>query len=884
MSRFLTPVSWLLVASLSAQDANLLNQLKSAAQSGGMTLPTDSLPHAPSATPGQDYAQVQFAQAEDERLAQEIRDLKAREKGPSRFAADLFEVRQRSVNATEGGISEDYVLGTGDQIYINAFGSATFDLPLQVDGRGQIALPKVGTVKIGGLPLGKAKTKINELIRGTYSNTNVDLTVLKLREVRVFVLGEVYKPGGYLVPSLSSLVNVLSLAGGPTVPGSFRQIRVMRGGRLIHTLDLYPLRAEGLGNMNISFQNGDTIFVPLAFNQVLLEGPFTRITAPPQKTDPDPATSQPNSGLSQKTDSSATSTSTSTNGVQPNTPSLKAGSASSQTSSPQPAMNTLQASASTLQPTAGTLQPTASTLQPTANSEQPAAPAPQTTTTPPHPQLQFELLPGESVQDALRFAGGLLPEAYPDSLSLRRQDAEGLTTVMDVPAAQFSRTELKRGDILSAFPRKDRITHAVNIAGWARVVGTFGRPEGLRVGDMLKRDRQVLPDTYLGRGEIVRTLENGSTQYFSFHLGKAMAGDPEHNLLLEDRDRISLFQLKDMRLPKKVTISGPLTHPGIFDLHDGMRVADLVFQGGVPQKSANRYYAELARTNGGKVSEVRRLDLEKLLSSEEASPLRLTDETTNPLLQADDQVTIYSKPEFKIHRAVRILGQVARPGSYVIESEHFTLSQLIERAGGLTPQAMPKAGIFIRSLETGKNTPEIKNQTLALTEILDRLNETRLYTDKSAANIPQLFHPPVLHGLSSDPTSRLVIDFEAALKKDPDRDVELQDGDAILIPTQTDSAMALGEIATPFAYYKVTPGMTVSDLLKLAGGTTRNADTSNIRLLKADGRIKDTWVKRAVVEPGDVLLIPQYIKRDSTWQENMSALTPLAILINAIKR
>ena len=65
-------------------------------------------------------------------------------------------------------------------------------------------------------------------------------------------MGEVYRPGSYLVSSLSSLVNVLSLAGGPTAVGSYRDIRVMRGGRQVFSLDLYPLRAEGLGNPNMA--------------------------------------------------------------------------------------------------------------------------------------------------------------------------------------------------------------------------------------------------------------------------------------------------------------------------------------------------------------------------------------------------------------------------------------------------------------------------------------------------------------------------------------------------------------------------------------------------------------------------------------------------------
>ena len=94
----------------------------------------------------------------------------------------------------------------------------------------------------------------------------------------------------------------------------------------------------------------------------------------------------------------------------------------------------------------------------------------------------------------------------------------------------------------------------------------------------------------------------------------------------------------------------------------------------------------------------------------------------------------------------------------------------------------------------------------------------------------------------------------------------------------------VGETASPFGTYKLVAGMRVKDLLDLAGGTTRNADTSNIRLLKANGQIQDHGVRGLGVEPGDTVLVPQRIRRDTSWQENLAALTPLALILNAVWR
>lgn len=770
------------------------------------------------------YASPALSVPQDEgQLEEEIRRLKAKEKGPKRFAEDLFSRRQKTTSATEGGIAEDYVLGTGDKLALNVFGSATFEAPLQVDGRGALVVPKVGTVKVGGMSLGKARLAVQSLVARNFSNATVELQVTGIREVRIFLLGEVYKPGTYLVSSLSSIVNILSLGGGPTMVGSFRQVRVVRGGGVVHSVDLYPLRSEGLGNLNFSFQNGDVVFVPLAFNQVVLQGAFTRVTG--RETEEDPKS------------------------ILEDEKRIKLSVGSGKTD----------------QVLEGEKQP---------------------------PQMQFEMLPGETAQDAFRYAGGLLQNAFNETLALRRQDANGQVNILDVPVLKLTETNLRKGDILSALPRRDHLERLVSIGGWVRVPGAFARKDGLRIGDLLLREKQVLPDTFLERGEIIRTLPNGDTRYLAFNVSKAIEGVPSHNLLIEDRDKIELFRNTRLKIAETVEIDGPLTHAGIFPFYDGMRVSDLIFKAGIPKKSANRLKGELARSRFGKISETFALDLSYLLSTELISPVEFNDDKINPLLKPDDRISLFETPEYKVHRVVRISGEIARPGSYVLDAETKSLSQLIVRAGGLTPASMPKGALFLRpvkgleGLKMNKNEEKnlVKDPDLATSPAIQGVNDVleRLSETKRQPSTGQMLKNPILHGLSEGKLNRMVIDFESVLKNEKDSDVDLQDGDEIIIPQQTDAAYVVGEAASPFATYKVRTGMTVKDIIRLAGGTTRNADTWNIRLLRADGRILDSWVMSKKIEPGDTVLIPQKVRRDSSWQENLTALTPLAILLNVI--
>lgn len=740
---------------------------------------------------GQDQAAQQAQMLQD--LAKQIDQLRSAYKGPFVLGSDLFNLPARRLPPpAQAAVSDDYQIGVGDQLMLYVYGSATFEIPLTVDRRGDIAVPKVGTVHVAGQSLGNARATVLGLVRRDFSNTTVDLQFHKIRDVRVFILGEVYVPGSYTIPSLTSIVAALTYAGGPSPVGSYRDIRVIRDGKILQRMDLYPLRMEGIGAGNFQLQDGDTLFVPLTGVRVLMQGEFVRAALAPLNKD--------------------------------------------------------------------------------------------------FPGVMVEMKPGESAWDAFRYIGGLLPTAYPSLVTLERHSPSGITEVKNlaVDKAALGSTPLFVGDVLRALPRVDPTKEMLTLDGHVRVPGVFAFHPGMRVKDALLNPNQILPDTYMGRGQIVRTHEDLSTELLSFDVAKAIKGDPSSDLTLAPMDEIQLYSVDDLRLKRRVTILGPFTHPGAYDWHEHMRASDLIFMAGVPQLDANRTYAELAHFSpDGKPGPVQKLDLEKLLFSEGHLASGLRDPKEDPELQPYDQITLYGIPDFKVHKTVTLSGQVMRPGPYVLESDKVTLSQIIARAGGLMGDAMPSAGIFLRS---GLKAPDLTTQELKdagtksdptlqnVGDVQDRLNERKLGKFDG-----KLLQNPILHGLSTGALNRMVVDFPDALKGDTKWDVELQDGDQIIIPRKVDTAYVVGEVASPFASFKVHDGVKVRELLAWAGGTTRNADTWNIRLLKADGRILDSWVMGKKVEPGDVVLVPQKFRALTTWQDNLQALTPLALILNAVK-
>ena len=161
-------------------------------------------------------------------------------------------------------LGPDYVLGPGDTLTISLWGGVTQSITRVIDGDGRILLPEAGSVSVAGLPLGRAQSLIEGMLKTQYRNAHIAVTVSQLRSVRVYVVGDVQRPGGYDVSSLATPLSALYAAGGPTAAGSLRVLRHYRGKTLVEEVDLYDFLIHGLRNESSRFEGGDTLLVPPA--------------------------------------------------------------------------------------------------------------------------------------------------------------------------------------------------------------------------------------------------------------------------------------------------------------------------------------------------------------------------------------------------------------------------------------------------------------------------------------------------------------------------------------------------------------------------------------------------------------------------------------------
>ena len=177
---------------------------------------------------------------------------------------------------TEVPVSPDYVLGPGDELIIEVWGMVDMREQVTIDNDGGIFLPQIGRIYLAGIPFQRAENLIKQQFGKYYTNFELVVTISRLRSIKVFVLGEAKNPGAYELSSLSTLFHALYLSRGPSSIGSMRNIKLIRDGEIVGTVDTYQFLLYGDKSHDYRLQSGDTVFIPLAGPMVTIEGEIRR--------------------------------------------------------------------------------------------------------------------------------------------------------------------------------------------------------------------------------------------------------------------------------------------------------------------------------------------------------------------------------------------------------------------------------------------------------------------------------------------------------------------------------------------------------------------------------------------------------------------------------
>jgi polysaccharide biosynthesis/export protein len=522
----------------------------------------------------------------------------------------------------------------------------------------------------------------------------------------------------------------------------------------------------------------------------------------------------------------------------------------------------------------------------------------------------YELRGETSIADMVQIAGGLTPAADTNRGSLTRIDEASRRVVLNVSLNQpADRSQSARnGDVLRIAALRPQVDAGVMLDGFVHRPGVVAWREGLRLSDVIGSVDELKPGA--DPRYILIRRESGPDRRISPHSADLVAAlaapGSAADVVMAPRDQITVFDLapgreriikplldelrlqSDLSRPTEVVrVGGRVRVPGEYPLEPGMRVSDLLRAGGNLQAAAYGAKAELARYVVGE-SGSRQTDLIPI----DLAAVRRGDAAADLPLRPYDYLVIQETPDWTEQESVTLKGQVQRPGTYAIRKGE-TLRQVIDRAGGLTSLAFVKGSAFTRreTRENEQRQMDVLGQRLQ--SDLASLSLQAVTANQPGAAQALTSAQSMLEQLRvSKAVGRLVIDLPGLLAASPGsvKDIELRDGDELVIPKQRQEVTVIGEVQNTTSHVYST-AFTRDDYINLSGGATRKADRRQIYVVRADGSViarGGTRLSRnynLAIQPGDTIVVPldtERMPRLPFWQAVTQIIYNLAVSVAAV--
>lgn len=714
------------------------------------------------------------------------------------FGYNLFDQPARYAPVLAAPVPSTYVLGPGDELMVQTFGIVDLAQRLVIDRDGNVSLPKVGPLRLAGVPFGEAQKVLDRHLSKVYKNYTLSLTMGQLRSIEVFVLGQAAQPGKHVVSGLSTLINALFETGGASANGTLRQVELRRGGQTIATVDLYRFLAMGDSSGDVRLQSGDVIFIAPAGARAAVLG---TVNAP----------------------------------------------------------------------------------------------------------AVYELKSGETIADVLSISGGLPVLAAPQKAQLERVNPNQAVAryVEDFALdAQGLQRELVAGDVLTVFQISPQIANVVTLEGNVAAPMRYTYKPGMRVKDILSEARLLIPSSYWDRVNqgansdapvrqevnldyaTIQRLDpnNLQTRLLAFSPIKAIAGHELENLELKTGDIVTVYAPNDPgpATEDSVTVRGEVVG-GLkrFPYRLGMTVRDLI-----PSTQWLVDYYQYWQRNSGKdirsdinwdyAQILRRVPNElktRALEFNLGEQIMATSVLAMPMvLEAGDELTLFTTAQLQVPLAkrtqfVRLMGEVAVPGIYQLRAGE-TLSQLMARAGGVTPNAYVYGTQFVREAtkqQQQRNLDEaVRRFEAQLRTSSSKLAQNQTGTDEQtlqAALITQEMQLASMRNLKA--SGRIALELDPKNPQFPE--VLLEDGDTITVPNKPSFVGVYGAVAVESSLI-FRNNTSVQSYLDKAG-ITRTADLDSVLLVRADGTVRSNQSERGWLQfgsfmstnlmPGDSIFVPE---------------------------
>ncbi|MBL41932.1 MAG: hypothetical protein CMM49_04635 [Rhodospirillaceae bacterium] len=785
------------------------------------------------------------------------------------YGYDIFDGRLRSSGLTTGEINDDYIIGIGDTLVYTFVGALSNTASVVVNTQGSVVLEKLPPIPAAGKTLGEFKKLLQEQINLYFGATESYVSIGRIREISVIVTGEVKTPGQHRVTALSSILDTIAVAGGVKKTGSLRRIKLKRNKKIID-IDLYNL-IQGVSNLpKISMKEGDQIIVPTIGPVVGIVGDIKR-----------PALIELSSD-----DSSIDLESLLKFGGREIRPRGNIYTLSTFDENGSQSVKSIESSYNFMdgdllvvsrgrESVVGGVWLTGHVSIPgrrvlNINNKVSSLLGDNAANLKRNPYLLFAVLETvDSNTKSRRFFGLDLQRILSKQEDFRLIDGDNLI-VLSKKDIDFLSSDRVQSILIQ---NKDSITINNSSQNTNNQSTTFNQNSSITsvavLSDLANKVSGLtgslgnIPDNQNQQVQVNQKQETETLNCNSLielrNLVKDFGAKRFSNAIISTALTSKQTSLSNLSCPKvfdenpgllayvleyAVLILGEVREPGIYPITEVPMASLVSVAGGLTRD------ADLTRTEMSNFAVKGPTDARQLLN--------LTNISLNDIfVKPADVIRFSSKPSLRGSGPVVVSGAVAQPGTYQIRSGE-RVSELIQRAGGLTNIAYPYGAVFLRESIAKAEKDALIRLTRELNAALVAAATNRRVDAESIAALSGLART-----LNTAPaTGRMVIEADpTVLISKPELDVILEPGDLLFIPRRPSSVLVTGDVLNPGAM-QFFPGKSVGEYINSAGGYQRSADKNKVFVVLPNGSAQPAGnfffqYAEAQVPPGSTVVVPK---------------------------
>ncbi|RGX75602.1 SLBB domain-containing protein [Bacteroides stercorirosoris] len=448
----------------------------------------------------------------------------------------------------------------------------------------------------------------------------------------------------------------------------------------------------------------------------------------------------------------------------------------------------------------------------------------------------YEMKPTETVSTILEYAGGFTGDAYKKAIRLVRKSGRE-HQVYNVDEMDYSVFRLDDGDMITIDAVLDRFENRVEVRGAVYRAGLYQLDGTVNtVKQLIKKAEGLRGDAFLNRVMIDREHEDLSHEIIAIDLGGLLKGTVA-DIPLQKNDILYVPSINDLKEEETVAIYGEVANPGTFLFSKNMTIEDLLVQAGGLLEEAATTRVEITRRIKDPKSTSFSSVLGKTYTFDIKDGLVVGGNSENFYLEPFDAVYIRRSPAYRRQQNVTVAGEVLFSGSYSLLKKNERLSDLVSKAGGVTPDAYVKGARLIRKL----SDEERRRQN-------DAIRMARNGEGKDSISIQKL-------NLSE--TYTVGIDLEKALANPKsDFDLVLREGDVLYIPEYINTVKISGSVMYPntVVYQR---GKNLKFYINQAGGYGNMAKKKKVYVVYMNGTVSRLKARNSsAIEPGCEIIVP----------------------------